>query len=149
MSAIAPGVLQRPSNQLALHLGESRARTQCGRVVRRGVATDVAALRALVAHEAFELTNPNKVRSVLSAFAGANQRNFHAADGSGYDYLRARIVELNGINPQMAAALAKPLTRWRRYAGERRVLMQSALKAIAAEQGLSTDLYEIVSKSLD
>lgn len=109
---------------------------------------DLERLRALVAHPAFDLTNPNKVRSVLSVFAGSNQRNFHAADGSGYCYIAEQIVILNGINPQMAAALAKPLTRWRRYAGERSNLMRSALLDIAGREGLSTDVFEVVTKSL-
>ncbi len=109
---------------------------------------DVAGLTRLVAHPAFDLTNPNKVRAVLSAFAGTNQRNFHAADGTGYEYIAGKVLELNKVNPQMAAALAKPLTRWRRYAGDRSKQMQSALQEIAMADGLSTDVYEIVSKSL-
>jgi aminopeptidase N len=113
-----------------------------------GAACSLDRLKKLVAHPAFEITNPNKVRSVLSTFAGMNQRNFHAADGSGYAYIAERIVELNGINPQMAAALAKPLTRWRRYAGERSGLMRKALMDVAGEDGLSTDVFEVVTKSL-
>jgi aminopeptidase N len=105
-------------------------------------------LKSLVAHPAFELTNPNKVRSVLSVFAGTNQRNFHAIDGSGYTYIAEQIIALNSINPQMAAALAKPLTRWRRYAGERSNLMRRALMDIAGKEGLSTDVFEVVTKSL-
>ncbi len=109
---------------------------------------DLERLKALVAHPAFDLTNPNKVRSVLTVFAGTNQRNFHAEDGSGYAYIAEQILTLNAINPQMAAALAKPLTRWRRYAGERSNLMRSALLEIAGKEGLSTDVYEVVTKSL-
>ncbi|MGE0623310.1 MAG: aminopeptidase N [Pseudomonadales bacterium] len=109
---------------------------------------DLTRLQTLVAHPAFALTNPNKVRSVLSAFAGSNQRNFHAADGSGYRYVGEQILKLDRINPQMAAALAKPLTRWRRYTAERGTRMQAVLKSIAQEERLSTDLFEIVNKSL-
>jgi aminopeptidase N len=109
----------------------------------------VERLASLVAHPAFRMTNPNKVRSVLTAFAAGNQRNFHAPGGEGYRYVADRIVELNGINPQMAAGLAKPLTRWRRYSGNRSSLMRSALERIADADDLSTDVYEVVSKSLD
>ncbi|HEY5646157.1 MAG TPA: aminopeptidase N [Pseudomonadales bacterium] len=109
---------------------------------------DVAMLERMVAHPAFELTNPNKVRSVLTAFAGTNQRNFHAPDGSGYRYIGERILELDRLNPQMAAGLAKPLTRWRRYTAARGQQMQAVLKRIADEERLSPDLYEIVAKSL-
>ncbi|MGD8830962.1 MAG: aminopeptidase N [Pseudomonadales bacterium] len=109
---------------------------------------DVSALMALCAHPAFALTNPNKVRAVLSAFAGGNARNFHVADGSGYRYIGQRILELDRINPQMAAALAKPLTRWRRYTRDRGLAMQNVLGSLAAAESLSTDLYEVVTKSL-
>ena len=112
------------------------------------VGCDLDRLKSLVSHPAFELTNPNKVRSVLSVFAGSNQRNFHAADGSGYRYIAEQILTLNDINPQMAAALAKPLTRWRRYAGERSNLMRNALLEIAGKEGLSRDVFEVVTKSL-
>lgn len=105
-------------------------------------------LKLLLAHPAFEITNPNKVRSVLSVFAGTNQRNFHVADGSGYAFIAEQIIRLNDINPQMAAALAKPLTRWRRYAGERSNLMRTALLEVAGKDGLSTDVFEVVTKSL-
>ena len=59
------------------------------------------------------------------------------------------MIELDGINPQMASALAKPLTRWRRYAGERPALMRGVLERILAREQLSTDVFEVVSKSLD
>ena len=105
-------------------------------------------LEHLVAHPAFKITNPNKVRSVLSVFANQNQRNFHAPDGSAYEYLADRVVELNTINPQMAAALAKPLTRWRRYSGKRSRLMQGVLQRVAASEDLTPDVFEVVTKSL-
>ena len=127
---------------------EPLAVNQWFNVQATGRACDPDSLASLVAHPAFDLTNPNKVRAVLSAFAGTNQRNFHNIDGSGYRYIAERILELNAINPQMAAALAKPLTRWRRYAGERAGMMNSELQKIAGADGLSADVYEIVSKSL-
>jgi aminopeptidase N len=113
-----------------------------------GTHCDVSRLQQLVAHPAFTLKNPNKVRAVLGAFAGLNARNFHAADGSGYEYLADRVLELDGINPQMASALAKPLARWRRYKGPRARLMSGVVKRIAAEPSLSRDVYEVVSKAL-
>jgi len=105
-------------------------------------------LDMLLEHPAFTLENPNKVRSVLSLFATHNPRNFHAIDGGGYELIADNVIELNGINPQMAASLAKPLTRWRRYAGERRLLMRNTLGRISTVDKLSSDVYEIVTKSL-
>jgi aminopeptidase N len=105
-------------------------------------------LSRLAEHPAFDLRNPNKVRAVYTAFANFNHRNFHAPDGSGYELMGDMVITMNNQNPQMAAALAKPLTRWRRYQGQRQQLLQKVLKRIAACEDLSTDVYEIVNKSL-
>ncbi len=105
-------------------------------------------LTRLAEHPAFDLRNPNKVRALYMAFAQFNHRNFHALDGSGYELIGDMVITMNELNPQMAAALAKPLTRWRRYQGERQQLLQKVLKRIAASEDLSTDVYEVVSKSL-
>ena len=105
-------------------------------------------LSKLAEHPAFDLRNPNKVRAVYSAFSNFNHRNFHALDGSGYELIGDMVLQMNELNPQMAAALAKPLTRWRRYQGERQQSLQRVLKRIAGSEGLSTDVYEVVNKSL-
>ena len=105
-------------------------------------------LSRLAEHPAFDLRNPNKVRAVYTAFANFNHRNFHAPDGSGYELMGDMVITMNNQNPQMAAALAKPLTRWRRYQGQRQQLLQKVLKRIAACEDLSTDVYEVVNKSL-
>ena len=105
-------------------------------------------LSHLAEHPAFDLHNPNKVRAVYTAFANFNHRNFHAPDGSGYELMGDMVITMNNLNPQMAAALAKPLTRWRRYQGQRQQLLQKVLKRIAACEDLSTDVYEVVNKSL-
>jgi len=110
--------------------------------------TTAEKLSRLAEHPAFDLRNPNKVRAVYTAFAQFNHRNFHAPDGSGYELIGDMVLTMNELNPQMAAALAKPLTRWRRYQGQRQELLQKVLKRIAASEGLSTDVYEVVSKSL-
>jgi aminopeptidase N len=105
-------------------------------------------LSQLAKHPAFDLRNPNKVRAVYSAFANFNHRNFHALDGSGYELIGDMVLQMNELNPQIAAALAKPLTRWRRYQGQRQQLLQRVLKRIADSEDLSTDVYEVVNKSL-
>jgi aminopeptidase N len=103
----------------------------------------------LMAHPAFRLTNPNKVRALIGRFCLGNPYNFHAADGSGYNFLTDRILELDKINPQIAARLVSGMSRWRRFEETRSRLMQQALKRILSEPGLSRDVYEIASKSLD
>ena len=105
-------------------------------------------LNELLEHPAFNIGNPNKVRAVLGIFAQRNLPNFHAPDGSGYDLIGDRVIELNAMNPQMASALAKPLTRWRRYTGERPRHMLEVLRRIAGRDDLSADVFEVVNKSL-
>jgi aminopeptidase N len=110
--------------------------------------TDAAAARALARHRAFDARNPNKLRALYGAFSRQNHRNFHAPDGSGYAFLAEAVAELDARNPSMAAALATPLTRWRRYEPERARRMRESLERLAAASSLSPDLYEVVTKSL-
>ncbi|MBM9520087.1 aminopeptidase N [Desulforhopalus vacuolatus] len=105
-------------------------------------------VRELMDNPAFLLTNPNKVRSLIGSFASANHVRFHAPDGGGYSFLADRILELNGINPQIAARLCSPLINWRRYEPGRTALMKAELERIASAKKLSRDVYEVVSKSL-
>ena len=102
----------------------------------------------LMDHEVFSMTNPNKIRSLIGAFANGNHCNFHQQDGSGYRFLTEQILALNTVNPQVAARLVTPLTRWKKFPEPNRQLMQNALQTIAKEPNLVKDLHEIVSKSL-
>ena len=108
----------------------------------------LARVRALMEHPAFTLKNPNKVRALIGAFAGQNLVNFHAADGSGYRFLADLVIELNGFNPQIASRQLAPLTRWRKYDAARQALMKAELERIRGSGGLSSDVFEVVSKSL-
>lgn len=105
-------------------------------------------VKALMQHPAFTMKNPNKVRALIGAFAGQNLINFHAADGSGYRFLADLVIELNGFNPQIASRQLAPLTRWRKYDAKRQALMKGELERIRASGQLSSDVYEVVSKSL-
>ncbi len=101
---------------------------------------------ALLQHSAFSLGNPNRVRSLLGAYS-QNLAGFHRADGAGYQLLVEQILLLDQRNPQIAARLAGPLTRWRHFEARRRNLMKAELERLERAE-LSPDLYEIVSKSL-
>ncbi|MDR3442178.1 MAG: aminopeptidase N [Legionella sp.] len=104
-------------------------------------------VKNLLKHPEFSITNPNKVRSVVGAFCMANPRNFHAPDGSGYAFLAEMLVTMDKINPQIAARLANPFTRWQRYDKPRQKLMRQQLEQLAKLE-LSRDVAEVVSKSL-
>jgi len=109
---------------------------------------DADAVRELTRHRAFDARNPNKLRAVHGAFSRQNHRRFHAPDGSGYRLLVETVRDVDGRNPSMAANLAMPLTRWRRFDPARGQLMREALQALARGEDLSRDLYEVVTKAL-
>jgi aminopeptidase N len=104
-------------------------------------------VQALMKHADFELRNPNKVRALVGGFTSQNPVNFHRRDGAAYRFLGDTVIQLNGLNPQIAARLLVPLTKWRNYTG-RSALMRAELERLASEPALSPDVYEIVTKSL-
>jgi len=108
----------------------------------------LAQVKALESHKAFEQTNPNKVRALYGTFANANLVNFHQGSGAGYQFHADCILAMNKINPQIAARLITPLTKWSSYNLVRQKAMCDALREIIAQPDLSNDVYEIVSKSL-
>ena len=105
-------------------------------------------VKALMEHPAFDIKNPNKVRSLIGAFCGQNSVNFHQEDGSGYQFLADQIISLNKLNPQIASRLLTPLTKWKQYKESNAQLMKGQLERIVAVEKLSKDVYEVVSKSL-
>ena len=108
----------------------------------------LASVQSLLAHPAFELENPNRVRSVIGAFTQHNPVNFHSRDGEGYRFLGDHAITLDGINPQIAARMVGALTHWRRYDEKRQHLMREQLRRIAQSAGISSDVYEVATKSL-
>jgi len=110
--------------------------------------TTVNLVRELMSHPAFSMKNPNKVRALIGVFAMLNPTGFHAADGSGYSFHANRVIELDGLNPQIAARMASAFNRWKRYDEGRKALMKAELQRIAAIPGLSGDVSEIVNSAL-
>jgi aminopeptidase N len=115
-------------------------------MAQRPDAIDV--VTGLLGHEAFTLTNPNRVRALIGAFVQGNPTGFHRADGAGYALVADHVLALDRRNPQVAARLAQPFGRWRRHDPPRQALMRSQLERILAAPNLSRDVYEIASKSL-
>jgi len=109
----------------------------------------LAEVRRLMQQPAFSLKNPNKVRSLIGAFCQANPSQFHAADGAGYGFLADQVMALDSLNPQVAARLVSPFTRWRQFDEHRQRLMRGQLERIHRLDGLSADVYEVVAKSLE
>ena len=106
-------------------------------------------VEALLQHPAFDLHNPNKIRALIGRFCAGNPVRFHASDGTGYRFLADRVLELDALNPSIAARLVKNLSRWRRYNAARQAQMKIELERIVTQSGVSKDVYEIASRSLE
>ena len=105
-------------------------------------------VRALTQHPAFSMTNPNRVRALIGAFAHGNPREFNRADGAGYDFVAEMVLALDPANPQVAARLATAFRSWRMLEAGRRARAEAAMQRIKAAAPLSRDVADIVERSL-
>lgn len=86
-------------------------------------------VKSLLEHPAFSMKNPNKVRALIGRFCQANTR-FHDRGGEGYRFLADHVLQLDKLNPQIAARLVQAMARWQRYDTQRKQLMQAELQRI-------------------
>jgi aminopeptidase N len=105
-------------------------------------------VKALAAHPAFDLRNPNRARALLHSFALDNPVNFHAADGAGYRWVAEQVVALDRLNPQVASRLARAFDRWKKYDAGRQAHARAALESIRDADGLSGNVAEVVDRAL-
>ena len=108
----------------------------------------LAKVRELTAHPAFSLANPNRVRSLIGAFAQSNPTQFNRADGAGYEFVADTILTLDPKNPQLAARLATAFRTWRTLEAGRRAKAEAVLTRIKSAPNLSRDLSDIVERAL-
>ena len=59
-----------------------------------------------------------------------------------------RVLELDAVNPQLAARIARVMDRWTKLAPPYREAAQQALERVASKATLSNDVREIVSHAL-
>ena len=105
------------------------------------------AVKALLNHPAFDFKNPNNIYALLVAF-GENTLRFHDKSGMAYRFLADEILKLDAENPQVAARVVQPLIQWQKMDEIRGTFMRAELQRIADQKNLSSNLYEIVMKSL-
>ncbi len=105
----------------------------------------LAAAKQLVEHPDFSITNPNRFRSVFLALTG-NAAAFHAKDGEGYRFLADWLIEIDKINPQAAARTCGAFQSWKRYDPDRQALMKSNMNRILAQDTLSRDTKEMLTR---
>jgi aminopeptidase N len=106
------------------------------------------AVRQLMKHPDFTLKNPNRARSLIFSYCSANPGAFHRADAAGYVYWSERVLELDALNPQVAARLARALDRWKKLAEPYRHAAREAIARVAAKPDLSNDVREVVTRAL-
>jgi aminopeptidase N len=102
----------------------------------------------LLAHPQFDATNPNRIRSVVGAFFHQNLAGFHRADGKGYTLWADQVIAIDRKNSQLASRMARALDRWSRFEPVRKSAMKQALERVTADEKLSPDVREVVSKAL-
>jgi len=107
-----------------------------------------ARCKALLQHPDFTLRTPNRARSLLMALCQMNPAAFHRTDAAGYVFWADRVIEIDSINPQLAARLARSLDHWRRLAEPYRSAAREAIARVAAKTELSDDVREIVTRAL-
>jgi aminopeptidase N len=105
-------------------------------------------VRELTAHKAFSFGNPNRVRSLIGAFAQTNPTQFNRPDGAGYDFVADSVLTLDAKNPQVAARLMTAYRAWRTLEPGRRARAEATLTRVAQSPELSRDLADIVERSL-
>jgi aminopeptidase N len=118
---------------------------QAGACDRNGQV--LLAVRQLMKHPDFQLSNPNRARSLIFSYCN-NLAAFHRPDAAGYAFWREQVMALDSINPQVAARLARLLDRWKQLAQPYQDAARQALAAVAAKPGLSNDVREVVLRAL-
>jgi len=111
-------------------------------------AQTLDAVERLTAHPAYSATNPNRVRALLGTFFNANQTGFHRADGKGYQLFARTVLDIDPRNPQLAVRLSTGLRSWRSLEPGRQAKARAALVTISAARSLSTDVRDIVERTL-
>jgi aminopeptidase N len=111
-------------------------------------AGTIARVQALTGHPAFSMSNPNRVRSLIGAFASSNQTQFNRLDGAGYDLVADTVMTLDSPNPQVAARLLSAFKSWRMLEVNRRQRAEAALRRVAAKPHLSRDVSDIAQRTL-
>jgi aminopeptidase N len=106
------------------------------------------AVRQLMQHPDFNVRNPNRARSLIFSYCSANPGAFHRPDAAGYVFWSERVMELDGLNPQVASRLARALDRWRKLAEPMRSAAREAIARVEAKPDLSNDVREVVTRAL-
>lgn len=96
----------------------------------------------------YNRTIPNLVRSLLGTFVATNKVQFNHHSGRGYKLIADRLLDLDKLNPQIASRLASGFKDYKRTPKNLQAFMKIELERIIKTDGLSKNVFEIVSKIL-
>jgi aminopeptidase N len=104
-------------------------------------------VQKLWSHPEFNIKNPNRVRALLGAF-GNNISQFHRSDLETYSFMADRILELDKLNPQVAARVAGCFGVWTKLPDLGKKKVHRELEKLV-RSGLSKNTLEIIQKALE
>ncbi|MEJ8473987.1 aminopeptidase N [Roseibium algae] len=112
------------------------------------LADGLERVKALTAHPLFDFANPNRVRSLVHAFATGNPTQFARIDGSGFEFVADNVIAIDQRNPQVASRLLTCFRSWRAYEKTRSAHAEAQLLRISSAEKLSRDSRDIVERCL-
>lgn len=106
-------------------------------------------IQSLMEHPAFVITNPNCNYSLIRNFPRSS-KNFHAINGSGYEFFADTCLKIDKLNPQVSARVARAgFDDWKKLDKKRQELMESQMQKILQTEELSKNLFEVMKKTLE
>ena len=72
----------------------------------------------------------------------------HRSDAAGYVFWAEQVMQIDALNPQLAARLARVMDRWSHLAEPYRSGARAAIARVAAKAELSSGVREIVERAL-
>ena len=105
-------------------------------------------VKQLMQHPDFTLKNPNRARSLIQVFCAANPAAFHRSDAAGYVFWADQVIQMDAMNPQIAARIARVMDRWTNLAEPYRSAAREAIARVAAKPELSSGVREIIERAL-
>lgn len=98
-------------------------------------------------HPAFNIKNPNRVRSLLGPMQ-SNTKAFHHVSGKGYEFFADKIIQLDSLNPQIASRMVGAFLNWKKLLPAQGEKMKQQILRIQSKADLSNDVAEKLASCL-
>ena len=105
-------------------------------------------VKDLTTHSDFNITTPNRVRSIMGAFS-ANTAGFHLETGENYKLFSDWILKVDPVNPQVGARMCSAFETWKRYDSNRQKLIKSQINKVLEAKSISKDTREMLSRLIN